>query len=76
MLPYGIDIKTAGSQPVSLPTMLVAFARYSCDSCFVVLRNNIRFLVVLEVSIRCKREVRADVCRSQAQRSKAKVSTQ
>jgi len=49
VLPYGIDIKTAGSQPVSLPTMLVAFARYSCDSCFVVLRNNIRFLVVLDM---------------------------
>jgi len=27
--------------------MLVAFARYSRDSSFVVLRNNIRFVVVL-----------------------------
>lgn len=42
VVPYGIDIETAGSLPVSLPTMPVAFARYSC---FVVLRNNIRFVV-------------------------------
>ncbi|HEU5474701.1 MAG TPA: hypothetical protein VFV67_28980 [Actinophytocola sp.] len=35
---YGIDIKTAGSASllVSLPTILVAFARYSRDSSFAV----------------------------------------
>jgi uncharacterized membrane protein YfcA len=40
VLLYGIDIKTAGSLSllVSLPTMLVALARYSS---FGVLRNNI-----------------------------------
>jgi len=45
VLLYGIDIKTAGSLSllVSLPTMLVAFARYSS---FGVLRNNIRFVVM------------------------------
>jgi uncharacterized membrane protein YfcA len=46
---YGIDIKTAGSLSllVSLPTMLVAFARYSRDSSFTVLRANIRFVVLM-----------------------------
>ncbi|SFR10607.1 hypothetical protein SAMN04488564_103433 [Lentzea waywayandensis] len=44
-----IDIKTAGSLSllVSLPTMLVAFARYSRDSSFVVIRENIRFAGVM-----------------------------
>ena len=41
VLLYGLDIKIAGSLSlaVSLPTMLVAFARYSRDSSFVVLRD-------------------------------------
>jgi hypothetical protein len=49
VLLYGIDIKTAGSLSllVSLPTMLVAFARYSRDSSFAVLRANLRFVMVM-----------------------------
>jgi uncharacterized membrane protein YfcA len=41
VLLYGIDIKLAGSLSlaVSLPTMLVAFARYSRDASFTVLRR-------------------------------------
>ena len=41
VLLYGADIKLAGSLSlaVSLPTMLVAFARYSRDGSFVVLRE-------------------------------------
>ena len=47
VLLYGIDIKTAGSLSlaVSLPTMLVAFTRYSRDSNFAVLATNKSFLV-------------------------------
>lgn len=39
VLLYGTDIKIAGSLSllVSLPTMLVAFARYSRDNSFAVL---------------------------------------
>lgn len=42
VLLYGVDIKVAGSLSlaVSLPTMLVAFARYSTDESFQVLRRN------------------------------------
>jgi uncharacterized membrane protein YfcA len=49
VLLYGVDIKTAGSLSllVSLPTMLVAFARYSRDRSFVVLRENIRVVAVM-----------------------------
>ncbi|MFE7156764.1 hypothetical protein [Streptomyces sp. NPDC057636] len=41
--------RTAGSLSllVSLPTMLVAFARYSRDGSFAVLRANIRFTGVM-----------------------------
>ncbi|WP_051138832.1 TSUP family transporter [Agromyces italicus] len=44
---YGVDIKIAGtlSLIVSLPTMLVAFARYSRDNSFRVLSENKAFLV-------------------------------
>lgn len=46
---YGIDIKVAGSLAlvVSLPTMLVAFARYSRDQSFTVLRGNARFVAAM-----------------------------
>ncbi|WP_405435386.1 TSUP family transporter [Streptomyces avidinii] len=46
---YGVDIKIAGSLSllVSLPTMLVAFARYSRDGSFTVLRANLRFTLIL-----------------------------
>ncbi|SDH88305.1 Sulfite exporter TauE/SafE [Actinokineospora alba] len=51
VLLYGVDIKVAGSLSllVSLPTMLVAFARYSRDQSFVVLRENLRFVVVMVI---------------------------
>lgn len=46
---YAVDIKVAGSLSlaISLPTMLVAFARYSKDESFKVLRANRRFLVTM-----------------------------
>lgn len=49
VLLYDVNIKVAGSLSlvVSLPTMLVAFARYSRDGSFAVLRANLRFTLVL-----------------------------
>ncbi|MBC3190564.1 sulfite exporter TauE/SafE family protein [Pseudonocardia sp. C8] len=49
VLLYGVDIKLAGSLSlaVSLPTMLVAFARYSRDRAFVVLRGHGRFVLTM-----------------------------
>lgn len=49
VLLYAADIKTAGSLSllVSLPTMLVAFARYSRDGSFAVLGANLRFVTVM-----------------------------
>ena len=49
VLLYGIDIKVAGSLSVAiaLPTMLVAFARYSRDQAFTVLRSNGRFVIAM-----------------------------
>lgn len=49
VLLYGIDIKVAGSLSlaVSLPTMLVAFARYSQDKSFAVLAQNKSFVLVM-----------------------------
>lgn len=49
VLLYGIDIKLAGSLSlaVSLPTMLVAFARYSQDASFQILRNNKTFVLTM-----------------------------
>ena len=49
VLLYAVDIKIAGSLSlaVSLPTMLVAFARYSRDQSFGVLRANRRFVVAM-----------------------------
>jgi uncharacterized membrane protein YfcA len=48
---YGIDIKIAGSLSlaVSLPTMLVAFARYSRDQAFTVLAGNGRFVIAMTI---------------------------
>ncbi|MFD8412294.1 hypothetical protein ACFV2Q_11130 [Streptomyces sp. NPDC059650] len=48
-LPFGQEIKTAGSLSlvVSLPTMLVAFARYSRDGSYAVLGTNLRFTMVM-----------------------------
>ncbi|MFE5565861.1 sulfite exporter TauE/SafE family protein [Amycolatopsis japonica] len=49
VLLYGVDIKLAGtlSLAVSLPTMIVAFTRYSRDQSFQVLRANTSFVVVM-----------------------------
>ncbi|MDK1473802.1 sulfite exporter TauE/SafE family protein [Streptomyces sp. 549] len=51
VLLFGEDIKTAGSLSllVSLPTMLVAFARYSRDGSFAVLGANLRFALLMAV---------------------------
>ncbi|MFF3129632.1 hypothetical protein ACFVRD_47410 [Streptomyces sp. NPDC057908] len=48
VLLFGEDIKTAGSLSllVSLPNMLVAFARYSRDDSFAVLGANFRFAMI------------------------------
>ncbi|MFC9559860.1 TSUP family transporter [Agromyces sp. NPDC056965] len=49
VLLFGTDIKIAGSLSlaVSLPTMLVAFARYSRDNSFKVLGQNKSFLIAM-----------------------------
>jgi uncharacterized membrane protein YfcA len=49
VLLYAVDIKVAGSLSlaVSLPTMLVAFARYSRDRSFAVLAANRSFLIAM-----------------------------
>jgi uncharacterized protein len=49
VLLFGADIKLAGSLSlaVSLPTMLVGFARYSRDRSFVVLGESRRFVLVM-----------------------------
>jgi uncharacterized membrane protein YfcA len=49
VLLFGADIKLAGSLSlaVSLPTMLVGFARYSRDRSFVVLGQNKGFVLVM-----------------------------
>jgi uncharacterized protein len=49
ILLFGIDVKLAGSLSlaVSLPTMLVGFARYSRDSTFVVLLRNRAFVLIM-----------------------------
>lgn len=51
VLLFGVDIKLAGSLSlaVSLPTMLVGFARYSRDGSFRVLRENRAFVVVMAI---------------------------
>jgi uncharacterized membrane protein YfcA len=49
VLLFGLDIKLAGSLSlaVSLPTMLVGFARYSRDQSFSVLRRDTAFLLLM-----------------------------
>ncbi|MFD4646526.1 MULTISPECIES: TSUP family transporter [unclassified Streptomyces] len=49
VLLFAVDIKTAESLSllVSLPTMLVAFARYSRDGIFAVLGANLRFTMIM-----------------------------
>lgn len=47
VLLFGADVKLAGSLSlaVSLPTMLVGFARYSQDQSFSTIRRNGRFML-------------------------------
>ena len=47
VLLYGVDVKLAGSLSlaVSLPTMIVGFARYSQDKSFKVIREEIIFFI-------------------------------
>src|SRR5208282_1057955 len=51
VLLFGADIKLAGSLSlaVSLPTMLVGFARYSQDRSFAVLGENRGFVLVMAI---------------------------
>lgn len=51
VLLFGIEIKLAGSLSlaVSLPTMLVGFARYSRDRAFAVLREHTGFLIWMAI---------------------------
>lgn len=51
MLLFGVDIKLAGSLSlaVSLPTMLVGFARYSQDQSFSVLKRNWPFMLAMAI---------------------------
>lgn len=46
---YGVDVKLAGSLSllVSLPTMLVAFFRYSRDQAFTVLGQHSGFIATM-----------------------------
>lgn len=48
---FGVDLKLAGSLSlaVSLPTMLVGFARYSLDDSFSVLARNRGFVILMAV---------------------------
>ena len=49
ILLFNVDVKLAGSLSlaVSLPTMITAFARYSRDRSFQVLRHSLEFLAVM-----------------------------
>ncbi|MCT8329170.1 sulfite exporter TauE/SafE family protein [Albidovulum sediminis] len=49
VLLFGVDVKLAGSLSlaVSLPTILMGFARYSRDRSFAVLARNRRFVLVM-----------------------------
>jgi uncharacterized protein len=49
ILLFGANVKLAGSLSlvVSLPTMLVGFARYSRDQSFAVVRSNWQFLLAM-----------------------------
>jgi len=51
ILLFGIDIKLAGSLSlaISLPTMLVGFARYSQDKSFAVIGKNKLFILIMAV---------------------------
>jgi len=46
---FGLDIKLAGSLSlaISLPTMLTAFTRYSRDKSFIVINQNLGFVLIM-----------------------------
>lgn len=48
---FGLDLKLAGSLSlmVSLPTMLVGFARYSQDQSFSIIKNKLEFVVLMAI---------------------------
>jgi uncharacterized membrane protein YfcA len=49
ILLFGVDVKLAGSLSlaISLPTMLMGFARYSRDKTFVIVRQSMPFLMFM-----------------------------
>ena len=49
VLLFGVEVKLAGSLSlaISLPTMLIGFARYSRDDSFAVLGRNLRFVLIM-----------------------------
>ena len=51
VLLFGLDVKLAGSLSlaISLPTMIVGFARYSQDASFSVLGRNLPFVAFMAV---------------------------
>jgi len=51
VLLFGVDIKLAGSLSlaVSLPTMLVGFARYSQDQSFKIIRKEWKFVLLMAI---------------------------
>ena len=51
VLLFGLDVKLAGSLSlaISLPTMIVGFARYSRDASFSVLGRNLRFVGLMAI---------------------------
>ncbi|MFN4140763.1 sulfite exporter TauE/SafE family protein [Aestuariivirga sp.] len=55
VLLYGIDVKVAGSLSllVSLPTMILAFARYSRDGSFAVVKDEAEFAALMAAGSIC-----------------------
>ena len=66
VLLFGLDIKLAGSvsPAISLPTMLVGFARYSRDQAFAVLRDNGSFVLAIGVGRLWVQSSEANLCGS------------
>jgi hypothetical protein len=63
VLLYGMDTKVAGSLAllISLPTMLVAFFRYSRDRAFAVLGQHPRILILMPRRRDNREELRAEI---------------
>lgn len=60
VLLFGLEIKLAGSVSlaVSLPTMIVGFARYSRDRSFVVISDYARFMIAMAAGSHCRYSAR------------------